>query len=919
MSDFIAEARVLVLPDVTKFRAELEASLLAATAKPVVVPVTAARTSLIAQSAAASGAMDAEAAAVRNLGAAHAEAAVAARGHSKVENDVQRGAIAAAASFTGLRGAVLAASTGFLAGTIAVKFFGQSVQAASDETEQLNKTREVFGAFAKEVEDFAATSATSFGESRAAALELVSTFGALLRPIGFTQQAAERESVALTKLGADLASFFNTDVSDALAAIQSGLVGQVRPLRRYGVELSAARVNALALADSGKKVATSLTDQEKVAARIKIIFQDSTIAQGDFARTSQSFANQTRILSAEIANLQGELGRLAIPVLTTVLQIINLDIQGFGRLAHVLGDVAGQFKKVGDEIRRIPQRPPIPEIPESSSGGPGGFLQGLTRDIADFEKNLARIPVFFSTSVSPVQSEAQKTAEEVRKIFEAASDSQSIAQFNGQMERLVETLRKGNPEQQQSAQLIQDLIDQVSRLGQLPGPAEFEAMMRRLGITIDGTTGSASRLTGGFEEMRPVLFSVADAARDLASALGDLQTQSSKLSDELLRAQNQQASPQSQIEILRQQKRTQEAIIANLKQGGITAGEPSAIRSARNEINRIIAEINGLQGEIDSAAARVAADQRKAVSDTKRKADEAQRDRDKQFQALAEAFGGRQQNIEDAISRAGIRGDDQAQRRLTNALIRALERERRELRRRLQSLKVSVDVRKQIFDAIARALEQAKQDKLRFEQEQKENLGDALIARLDIRIQIAEVRGNVSAQLRLHRQKLEELRKELRQLQRQHKGNTIEALNLKLAIAEEEKALKDLGKQTAGRNDALKRAEFEFLQTQTGFVSNLLGNLIPSGSTGGLVGGAAGSQSAAAVAAVPRATQREAAAKTLGAGPTRGQAENQTTLLRRIVQELHELNRRQDHPEARNQRRRGSAVGDIHIRGTIGM
>ena len=113
-------------------------------------------------------------------------------------------------------------------------------------------------------------------------------------------------SKQLTELGADLASFYNTDVSSALDALRSGLVGESEPLRKYGVRLSEVRVQQQALIESGKDNVKNLTELEKTHARITLITKDSTLAQGDFGRTSETAANQIKILAREHREPEGQ-------------------------------------------------------------------------------------------------------------------------------------------------------------------------------------------------------------------------------------------------------------------------------------------------------------------------------------------------------------------------------------------------------------------------------------------------------------------------------------------------------------------------------------------------------------------------------------------------------------------------------------
>jgi len=231
-----------------------------------------------------------------------------------------RGAIAATVSFRGMGRALAFGSNAFLGGAGAVFAVKAFSEAASNMAEQTSKANVVFGASTRIVQNFATN---ALGLARDEALQTASTFGALLKPLGLTGEAAAQTSVKLTQLGIDFASFFNTDITDALQAINSGLVGEVEPLRRYGVLLSQARVQQEALRESGKKSVKQLTNQEIVQARIALIFRDSAQAQGDFARTQGGLANQQRILAQNIRNLEISLGQALNPAILDVTKSLN--------------------------------------------------------------------------------------------------------------------------------------------------------------------------------------------------------------------------------------------------------------------------------------------------------------------------------------------------------------------------------------------------------------------------------------------------------------------------------------------------------------------------------------------------------------------------------------------------------------------
>jgi len=253
----------------------------------------------------------------------------------------------------GFLGGGTAVGAGILAGEI-TQGLEASINAASDLNEQMSKTNVVFGQSSKAVEDWSQTTSTAFGISQREALKTASSFGALFAPVGFVGRQAADQSEKLTQLGADLASFYNTDVQQALDAIRSGLVGEERPLRDYGVRLSAARVQQEALVETGKKHAKQLTDLDKTMARIKIIFQDTKNAQGDYARTSEGLANQTRTLKANLDDLSTSLGSTLVPAMTKATGAANDFFKGLrgqgGGTASDVGKGAEQGKNLFERV-----------------------------------------------------------------------------------------------------------------------------------------------------------------------------------------------------------------------------------------------------------------------------------------------------------------------------------------------------------------------------------------------------------------------------------------------------------------------------------------------------------------------------------------------------------------------------------------
>lgn len=197
------------------------------------------------------------------------------------------------------------------------------VNSASDQNEAITKTQVVFGDSANDMIAWSNTAATSFGLSKTQALDTTATFGNMFTAMNFTSGEAATMSKDFIGLAADLGSFNNVPTPAALAAIQSGLVGEYEPLRAFGVMLSEAEVQNYALAEGIWDGTGAMTEQQKVLARQGLIYKQTTNAQDDFSRTSDGLANQTKILKAQLANLSAEFGQVLLPIAVKVTNGLN--------------------------------------------------------------------------------------------------------------------------------------------------------------------------------------------------------------------------------------------------------------------------------------------------------------------------------------------------------------------------------------------------------------------------------------------------------------------------------------------------------------------------------------------------------------------------------------------------------------------
>lgn len=202
---------------------------------------------------------------------------------------------------------------GILAGVGVANLFSDAVGAASDLNESANAVKVTFGDAADEIAKLGETSAERLGLSQVNFNALTVRFAAFAEKIAGEGGNVISVIDELTTRGADFASVYNLEVNEALTLFQSGLAGETEPLRRFGLDVSAAAVEAYAYANGIAAVGEELTEAEKIQARYGLIMEQTSKTQGDFANTSDELANQQRIVSAELEDNLAALGEALLP------------------------------------------------------------------------------------------------------------------------------------------------------------------------------------------------------------------------------------------------------------------------------------------------------------------------------------------------------------------------------------------------------------------------------------------------------------------------------------------------------------------------------------------------------------------------------------------------------------------------------
>ena len=220
-------------------------------------------------------------------------------------------------------------------------FIAQAVTESNKYQEDLNLFTVALGQYAAEAQNYAEKVSDVMGIDPAQWLRNQGVFNTLLTGFGDTAERAQIMSQNLTQLGYDISSFFNVSIEDAMQKLQSGISGELEPLRRLGYDLSQARLEQTALNLGIKESVANMTQAEKAELRYYAIMTQVTTAQGDMARTLEAPANQLRILQAQLTQAARAIGNIFIPALNAILPYAIAVVQVIREIANALANLAG--------------------------------------------------------------------------------------------------------------------------------------------------------------------------------------------------------------------------------------------------------------------------------------------------------------------------------------------------------------------------------------------------------------------------------------------------------------------------------------------------------------------------------------------------------------------------------------------------
>lgn len=375
-----------------------------------------------------------------------------------------------------------------------------SVKLASDLEETKNKIRVVFGESSDAVEKWAKTSVTSMGLARQTAMDMTATIGDMATSMGFNADESAKMGMELTKRAADMASFKNISIDIANTALTAVFTGETESLKKMGVVMTEANLQAYAMSKGMQKSYKDMTQAEKVQLRYTYVMEMTANAAGDFERTQGGVANQSRIVTESLKELGASMGEVLIPVAQTLLKSVNGLLKGFTGLsdkqkkivvnfaaaAAAMGPVIFSIGKLNKGISKLIEKYAALKATKAAEGmgaalksliGPSGIIILVTIAIAALVAAFASIGAEaraqaakikeFTDSLKAETDEYQKNVEQIDRNTKLAQD------LSDQIFDLADKERLSNKEKSQ-------MVTLVGQLNQL---------MPDLNLQIDAQTG----------------------------------------------------------------------------------------------------------------------------------------------------------------------------------------------------------------------------------------------------------------------------------------------------------------------------------------------------------------------------------------------------------------------------------------------
>ena len=357
-----------------------------------------------------------------------------------------------------------------------VKQIGSKIAGAIKETneyiENINLFKVSMGRYADSAHDYAETVGELMGIDPSEWMRNQGVFMTLATGFGVTGDRAAVMSQQLTQLGYDLSSFFNISFADAFQKLQSGISGELEPLRRLGYDLSQAKLEATALSLGIDKSVSSMTQAEKAQLRYYAIMTQVTTAHGDMARTLSAPSNQIRILQSQLTQAARAIGSIFIPALNAILPYVTAVVKVIRILANEIANLFG-FE--------------LPEIDYSSVSSMAGNTSEALDSAAESAKKLKSYMLGF---------------DELNVINPNTGDNEGLADLGSQFEFELPTYDFiGEATQSKVNQIVEDMREWLGITDEIDSWAELlDTKLGNILITVGliGAGIAAWKVTQGF-------------------------------------------------------------------------------------------------------------------------------------------------------------------------------------------------------------------------------------------------------------------------------------------------------------------------------------------------------------------------------------------------------------------------------------
>lgn len=238
---------------------------------------------------------------------------------------------------------------------IFMKWGKAAIEAASDLQEVQNVVDVTFGDSANQIESWAKKAGKQYGLTETAAKKYTSTIGAMLKSQGMADDEIVQTSTDLAGLTADMASFYNLDFETAFQKIRSGISGETEPLKQLGINMSAANLEAFRLSKGIEKAYSSMSQSEQTMLRYQYLMQATSDAQGDFARTSDGYANAARRVETAMETIKTKAGEVLLPFIADATSQIAglLESLTSGEITTAMDDFTSIDEKTGQKVSNI--------------------------------------------------------------------------------------------------------------------------------------------------------------------------------------------------------------------------------------------------------------------------------------------------------------------------------------------------------------------------------------------------------------------------------------------------------------------------------------------------------------------------------------------------------------------------------------